>query len=70
VQLLVVKARGVASGTGAAQRLQPPGTPQRVPSADVLAGDPEGAGDFCLGVAGGKQRPGLHADAFEGLAVA
>jgi hypothetical protein len=70
VQLLVVKARGVASGTGAAQRLQPTLAPSGVPSADVLAGDPEGAGDLCLGAAGGKQGPGLHADGFERLAVA
>jgi hypothetical protein len=41
-----------------------------VPAADVLAGDAELAGDIGLGVTGGKQRPGLHADGFEGLAVA
>ena len=35
-----------------------------------MAGHPEGAGDLGLGVASGKQRPGPHADAFEGLAVA
>jgi uncharacterized protein YjbI with pentapeptide repeats len=64
------QARGVPGGAGAAQRLQPPGTPQRVPAADVLAGHPEGAGDLGLGVAGGKQCAGLHADAFERLAVA
>jgi hypothetical protein len=40
-----------------------------VPAADVLSGDTELAGDLGLGVAGGKQRPGLHADAFERLAV-
>jgi hypothetical protein len=40
-----------------------------VPAADVLAGHPELAGDLGLGVAGGKQRPGLHADTFERLAV-
>src|SRR5206468_4936006 len=57
-------------GAPACQRLQPTPLPQCVPAADVLAGDPEGAGDLCLGVAGGKQRPGLHADAFERLAVA
>src|SRR5437762_1640698 len=45
-------------------------TPQRVPAADVLAGHPELSGDLGLGVAGGKQRPGLHADALERLAVA
>jgi hypothetical protein len=40
-----------------------------VPAADDLAGHAELAGDFGLGVAGGKQRPGLHADAFERLAA-
>jgi hypothetical protein len=40
-----------------------------VPAADVLPSDTELVGDFGLGVAGGKQRPGLHADAFERLAV-
>ena len=44
--------------------------PLGVPAADVLAGHPDGAGDLGLGVASGKQRPGVHADAFEGLAVA
>jgi hypothetical protein len=41
-----------------------------MPAADVLAGHPELAGDLGLGVAGGKQRPGLHADSFEDPAVA
>jgi hypothetical protein len=35
-----------------------------------LAGDAQMAGDLGLGAAGGKQRPGLHADVFERLAVA
>jgi hypothetical protein len=35
-----------------------------------LPGDPEGAGDLGLGLAGGKQMAGLHADALERLAVA
>src|SRR6266542_6489082 len=55
---------------GAAQRLQPTRSPLGVPAADVLAGHPELAGDLGLGMAGGKQRPGLEADAFERLAVA
>src|SRR5262245_35962320 len=70
VQLLLGQAWGVSGGAGAAQRLQPTGTPQRMPAADVLAGYPQGAGDLGLGVAGGKQRTGLQADAFERLAVA
>jgi hypothetical protein len=41
-----------------------------VPAADVLAGHPELAGDLGLGAAGGKQCPGLQADAFKRLAVA
>ena len=41
-----------------------------MPAAGVLPGDAELVGDLGLGVAGGKQRPGLHADVFEGLAVA
>jgi hypothetical protein len=41
-----------------------------VPAADVLPGDAELVGDLGLGAAGGKQRAGLHADAFERLAVA
>jgi hypothetical protein len=69
VQLLVVKARGVPGGAGAAQRLQPALAPLGVPAADVLAGHAELAGDLGLGVAGGKQHAGLHADAFERLAV-
>jgi hypothetical protein len=40
------------------------------PAADVLPGNTELAGDLGLGVAGGKQRTGLHADAFERLTVA
>jgi hypothetical protein len=34
-----------------------------------LPGHAEGAGDLGLGAAGGKQRAGLYADAFERLAV-
>jgi hypothetical protein len=34
-----------------------------------LAGDAELVGDLSLGAAGGKQRTGLQADAFERLAV-
>src|SRR6266536_605531 len=70
VQLLVGQARGVPGGAAACQRLGPTDTPQRVPAADVLAGHAEGAGDLGLGVAGGKQRAGLHADVLERLAVA
>jgi hypothetical protein len=40
-----------------------------MPAADVLPGHAEGAGDLGLGVAGGKQRSGLYADALECLAV-
>src|SRR6266540_914458 len=69
-KLLVGQARRVPGRAGAAQRRQPTDTPQRVPAADVLAGHPEGAGDLGLGVAGGKQRAGLHADVLERLAVA
>jgi hypothetical protein len=69
VALLVRKARRRPGGAAAGQCLQPAGLPAGVPAADVLAGHPELAGDLGLGVAGGKQRPGLHADAFEGLAV-
>src|SRR5512132_435203 len=69
-KLLVRQARGVPGGAGAAQPLQAAGLPLGVPAADVLAGHPELAGDLGLGVAGGEQRPSLHADAFEGLAVA
>jgi hypothetical protein len=47
----------------------PPACHLGVPAADVLAGHTELAGDLGLGVAGGKQRAGLHADAFERLAV-
>ena len=57
-------------GPAAAQRVQPAGAPAGVPAADVLAGDAELVGDLGLGAAGGKQRPGLHADVFERLAVA
>jgi hypothetical protein len=63
------QARVRPGGTAACQRVQPARLPTGVPAADVLAGHPEGAGDLGLGVAGGKQRPGLHADGFEGLAV-
>jgi hypothetical protein len=56
-------------GAWTAQRLQPACLPLGVPAADVLPGHPQVAGDFGLGVAGGKPRPGLHADVFERLAV-
>src|SRR6266498_3643573 len=69
VQLGIGQARGGSGGAGAAQRRQPTLAPLGVPAADVLARDPELAGDLGLGVAGGKQRAGLHADAFERLAV-
>src|SRR5262245_53868810 len=70
VKLGVVKARGLPGGAGAAQRVGPTLAPLGVPAAGVLAGDAEGVGDLGLGVAGGEQLAGLHADAFEGLAVA
>src|SRR6266511_2201443 len=70
VQLLVGQARGVPGRAGAAQRLQPALAPMGVPAADVLAGHAELVGDLGLGVAGGEQLAGLHADAFERLAVA
>jgi hypothetical protein len=70
VKLGLGQARGVPGRAAACQRLQPARLPLGVPAADVLAGDPEGAGDFGLGVAGGEQLAGLHADAFERLAVA
>jgi hypothetical protein len=70
VQLLVGQARGVPGRAGAAQRLGPALAPLGVPATDILPGHPEGAGDLGLGVAGGKQRTSLHADAFERLAVA
>jgi hypothetical protein len=69
-KLLVGQARGGPGGAGAAQRLLPARLPFGVPAADVLPGDTELVGDLGLGVAGGKQRPGLHTDAFERLAVA
>src|SRR6266508_2496544 len=68
--LLVGQARGVPGRAGAAQRLQPALAPMGVPAADVLAGHAELVGGLGLGVAGGKQLAGLHADAFERLAVA
>jgi hypothetical protein len=40
-----------------------------MPAADVLAGHTELVGDLGLGAASGKQRPGLHADVLERLAV-
>src|SRR5215211_1463290 len=70
VALLVRKARRRPSRAAAGQRRQSVRLPTGVPAADVLAGHPELAGDLGLGVAGGKQRPGLQADGFEGLAVA
>src|SRR6266545_4151686 len=70
VELLVGQARGVPGRAGAAQRRQAALAPLGVPAADVLAGDAELVGDLGLGVAGGKQRAGLHADVFERLAVA
>jgi len=63
-------ARVRAGGAGAAQRLQAAHLPAGVPAADVLPGHAQLAGDLGLGAAGGKLRPGLHADAFERLAVA
>jgi len=66
----VRQARVRPGGTGAAQGVQSAGLPTGVPAADVLAGHTELAGDLGLGAAGGKQRPGMHADVFEGLAVA
>src|SRR5215207_642184 len=68
-KLGIRQARGPSGGAGATQRVQAAGTPAGVPAADVLAGDAEVAGDLDLGVAGGKQRSGLRADVFEGLAV-
>jgi hypothetical protein len=68
-QLLVGQARGGPGGAGATQRLLPARLPPAVPAADVLPGDAELVGDLGLGVAGGEQRAGLHADGFEGLAV-
>src|SRR5215212_1954260 len=70
VALLVRKARRRPGGAAAGQRLQSVRLPAGVPAADVLAGDAQLVGDLGLGVAGGKQRPGLPADGFEGLAVA
>src|SRR6266508_4754958 len=70
VELLVGQARGVPGRAGAAQRRQAALAPLGVPAADVLAGDAELVGDLGLGVAGGKQPAGLHADVFERLAVA
>jgi hypothetical protein len=70
VQLLVGQARGVPGGAGAAQRLQPARAPLGVPAAGVLPGDTQFAGDLGLGAASGEQLAGLHADVFEGLAVA
>src|SRR5215218_9587836 len=69
VELLVVKAPVGPGRAAAGQRRQPVRLPTGVPAADVLAGHPELAGDLGLRAAGGKQRPGLHADVFEGLAV-
>src|SRR5215216_1552174 len=69
VELLVVKARVGPGRAAACQRFQPARLPAGVPAADVLAGHAELAGDLSLGAAGGKQRPGLHADSFERLAV-
>src|SRR5215216_5150494 len=66
VELLVVKARVGPGRPTACQRFQP----ARLPAGDVLAGHPQFTGDLGLGAASGKQRPGLHADVFEGLAVA
>jgi hypothetical protein len=63
------QAGGRPGGAGAAQRILPTLAPLGMPAADVLAGDAELAGDLGLGVAGGKQRGGLHADVFERLAV-
>src|SRR5829696_6775476 len=70
MKLGVGQARGRPGGTAACQRLQPARLPAGVPSAGVLPGNTQLAGDLGLGVAGGEQRTGLHADGFEGLAVA
>src|SRR5215218_10419473 len=69
-KLGVGQARGLPGRAGAAQRVQAAGAPARVPATDVLAGHAELAGDLGLGAAGSEQRAGLHADLFEGLAVA
>ena len=69
-KLLVGQARVRPGGAAACQRVQPAGAPQGVPAADVLPGDTQLVGDLSLGVAGGEQRAGLHADVFECLAVA
>src|SRR6266508_587462 len=66
----VRQARVRPGRAGAAQRLLSTLAPAGVPAADVLSGYPQLAGDLGLGVAGGKQGAGLHADAFERLAVA
>ena len=68
-KLGIRQARGGSGGAGAAQPLQPARLPLGVPAADVLAGDAQLVGDLGSGVAGGKQGTGLHADAFERLAV-
>src|SRR6266511_3683722 len=69
-KLLVGQARGGAGRAGAAERVLPALAPTGVPAADDLPGHTQLVGDLGLGVAGGKQLPGLHADAFERLAVA
>jgi hypothetical protein len=70
VELLVGQARVRPGGAAACQRLQAALVPAGMPAADVLAGHTELVGDLGLGAAGGKQRPGLHADVLERLAVA
>ena len=69
-KLGVRQARGGSGRAGAAQPIQPARLPPGVPAADDLPGHLQLVGDLGLGVAGGKQRAGLHADVFEGLAVA
>jgi hypothetical protein len=68
-ELLLGQARGRPGRAGAAQRVGPASAPLGVPAADILAGDAELVGDLGLGVAGGEQLAGLHADVFERLAV-
>jgi hypothetical protein len=68
-KLGIRQARGGSGGAGAAQPLQPARLSLGVPAADVLAGDAQPVGDLGSGVAGGKQGTGLHAGAFERLAV-
>jgi len=59
----------VGIGGPIAQRDHVPELPVRSSTADVLAGDAEGASDLGLGEAGDLFAVRLHADAFERLAV-